>query len=103
MRWVLRKRPIEISFHFCFQGCNSLSSLLQPLRSLHKVIFTLVNCIQEGEAVVEAFVEELEDVKLPEMENDNVVVPDSKDATEIERELKRVLIENQGMCTALAQ
>jgi len=53
--------------------------------------------------VVEAFVEELEDVKLPEMENDNVVVPDSKDATEIERELKRVLIENQGMCTALAQ
>ena len=51
---------------------------------------------------MEAFVEELEDVKLPEMENDNVVVPDSKDA-EIERELKRVLIENQGMCTAVAQ
>ena len=50
---------------------------------------------------MEALVEELEDVKLPEIVNDNVVVPDSEAAAEVEQELKRVLTENQGVCTAV--
>ncbi len=49
--------------------------------------------------MVEAFVEELEGVKLPDMENDNLAVSVSDDAIEIERELKRVLTENRGVFT----
>lgn len=69
--------------------------MVQPLESLQSSILPLVSCIREVEAVVEAFIEELEEIPLPEADSNSptLILEDF----EMEESLRRVLKDNQGL------
>ena len=68
---------------------------MEPLQRLRSSILPLASCVREVEAVVEAFIQELAEITLPEGE-DNVPTSDLEVA-EMEENLRRVLNENQGL------
>lgn len=73
--------------------------MVDPLESLHSAMSGLASCVQEAEVILEAFGEELGEIKLNQQSDDDESEGSQYRAledVEMERELKGVLNEHQG-------